>query len=156
MISESGQFTLLFEYFSTITISSEIFNPYSFILGIERPDVNLFMSIPEAVTSQREVLIPEYREGLDAVTTILYRTAPLTDLYLYLRDHPLQNPAKAKIHCEHGFGSLRLAVKDYLDVIFYPFLPLISVLIYTIHGSRNVIILLRKFFEGHFSYPGNQ
>ena len=80
------------------TVSSEIFNPFPFILGIERPDFNLFMSIPEAVISQREIFIPKYSEGLDAVTTLLYKAAPFTDLYLYLRDHPLQNPAKAKVH----------------------------------------------------------
>ena len=113
-----------------IIVSSEIFNPYLFMLGIERPDVKLFMSIPEAVTSHREILILLYRRGLDAVIELLSRAAPLTDLYLYLRDHPLQNSAKAKVHCEHGFGSLRLAVKTYLDVSFYWLSPLISVLIY--------------------------
>jgi len=96
--------------------SDEIFNPYPFVvLGIERPDINLFMSIPEAVTSQREILVPDYRKGLGALTTLLYRAAPSTDLYLYLRNHPLQNPAKAKGHCEHGFYLLRLAVKAHLD-----------------------------------------
>ena len=106
-----------------ITVSSEIFNPYPFISGIERPDVNLYMSIPEAVTSHREIFISQYSEGLDAITTLLYKAAPLTDLYLYLRDHPLQNPAKAKVHCEHGFSPLRLAVKAYLDVSFTDFPP---------------------------------
>ena len=101
-----------------ITVSSEIFNPYPFILGIEQPDANVFMSIPEAVASHREILIPRYREGLDAVIKLLSKAAPLTDLYLYLRDHPLQNPAKAKVHCEYGFCSLTSAVKAYLYVSF--------------------------------------
>ena len=121
--SEPGLFTLLFWYFSLITVSSEIFNPYLFILGIERPDVNLFMSTTEAVTSQQGVLIPEYWEGLDAVTKLLSKAAPLTDLYLYLRDHPLQNLSKAKVHCEYGFGALRFAVKAYLDVSFLLIVP---------------------------------
>jgi len=98
--------------------SDGIFNPYPFIvLGIERPDVNSFMSINETVILHwhREILTPDYSEGLDAVTTLLDKADPLTDLYLYLRDHPLQNPAKAKFHCDHGFGSLRSAVKAYLD-----------------------------------------
>jgi hypothetical protein len=69
--------------------------------------------------ASREILIPDYAQGLGAVTILLSKAAPLTDLYFYLRDHPLQNPAKAKVHCEHGFASLRLAVKVYLDVSFY-------------------------------------
>ena len=110
-----------------IIVLSEIFNPYLFMLGIERPDVKLFMSIPEVVALHREILMPRYPRVLDGVIELLSRAAPLTDLYLYLRDHPLQNPAKAKVHCEHGFGSLRLAVKTYLDVSFYQLSPLISV-----------------------------
>ncbi|KAF8809797.1 hypothetical protein BYT27DRAFT_7187682, partial [Phlegmacium glaucopus] len=93
----------------------EIFNPYPFITGIEHPDTKLFMSLPEDVASRWEILVPYYREGLDAVSQLLLKAAPLTDLYVYLRDHPLQNPAKAKVYCEHGFTSLRLAVKAYLD-----------------------------------------
>ena len=122
MTSEPGPLTLLF-YFSIITVSSEIFSPYLFILGIERPGFDLFMSMTEAVTSQREVLIPRYWDGLDAVTKLLSKAAPLTDLYLYLRDHPLQNLAKAKVHCEYGFGALRFAVKAYLDVSFLLIIP---------------------------------
>ncbi|KAF8811829.1 hypothetical protein BYT27DRAFT_6437435 [Phlegmacium glaucopus] len=98
-----------------ISVSSEIFNPYPFITGIERPDTKSFMSLTEDVASWREILVPNYRRGLDAVTKFLSKAAPLTDLYIYLRDHPLQNPAKAKVHCEHGFIYLRLAVKAYLD-----------------------------------------
>ncbi|KAF8810394.1 hypothetical protein BYT27DRAFT_7186617 [Phlegmacium glaucopus] len=94
---------------------NEIFYPYLFITGIERPDAELFMSLTDHVASQREILVPYYRSGLDAVTIFLLKAAPLTDLYICLRDHPLQNPAKAKVHCEHGFASLRLAVKAYLD-----------------------------------------
>ncbi|KAF8810404.1 hypothetical protein BYT27DRAFT_7186632, partial [Phlegmacium glaucopus] len=93
----------------------EIFNPYPFTIGIERPDTKLFMSLTEDVASQREILVPHYTKGLDAVTIFLSKATPLTDLYICLRDHPLQNPAKAKVHCEHGFVSLRLAVKVYLD-----------------------------------------
>ncbi|KAF8809772.1 hypothetical protein BYT27DRAFT_7187645 [Phlegmacium glaucopus] len=93
----------------------EIFNPYPFITGIERPDANLFMSLTERVAPQRDILVPGCRKGLDAVIKFLSKAAPLTDLYICLRDHPLQNPAKAKVHCEHGFISLRLAVKAYLD-----------------------------------------
>ncbi|KAF8809769.1 hypothetical protein BYT27DRAFT_7232197 [Phlegmacium glaucopus] len=93
----------------------EIFSPYPFIMGIERPDAKLFMSLTEDVTSRREILVPNYRTGLDAVSKLLLKAAPLTDLYNCLRDHRLQNPAKAKVHCEHGFASLRLAVKAYLD-----------------------------------------
>ncbi|KAF8815007.1 hypothetical protein BYT27DRAFT_7201103 [Phlegmacium glaucopus] len=92
----------------------EIFNPYPFTTGIERPDAKL-LSLTEHVASQREILVPNYRAGLDAVSKLLLKAAPLTDLYICLRDHPLQNPAKAKVHCEHGFASLRLAVKAYLD-----------------------------------------
>ena len=103
-----------------IIISSEIFNPYPFVvLGIDRPDSGLFMSIPENILSQRGIVVPGYNRGLDAVIKLLSKAAPLTDFYLYLRDHPLQNPVKAKVHCEHGFGSLRLAVKAYLNVSFY-------------------------------------
>ena len=88
-------------------------------MGIERPNAKLFMSLTEDVTSRRKVLVPEYREGLDAVSKLLLKAAPLPDLYFHLRDHPLQNPAKAKVHCEHGFSSLRSAVKIYLDVNFF-------------------------------------
>ncbi|KAF8815723.1 hypothetical protein BYT27DRAFT_7192458 [Phlegmacium glaucopus] len=95
----------------------EIFNPYPFITGIERPDAKLFMSLTGDVASRREILVPNYKNGLDAVSKLLLKAAPLTDLYICVRDHPLQNPAKAKVHCEHGFTSLRLAVKAYLDVI---------------------------------------
>ncbi|KAF8809778.1 hypothetical protein BYT27DRAFT_7135942 [Phlegmacium glaucopus] len=91
----------------------EIFNPYPFTTGIERPDAKL-LSLTEHVASQREILVPNYRTGLDAVSKLLSKAAPLTDFYICLRDHPLQNPAKAKVHCEHGFASLRLAVKAYL------------------------------------------
>ncbi|KAF8809774.1 hypothetical protein BYT27DRAFT_6516720 [Phlegmacium glaucopus] len=93
----------------------EIFNLYPFITGIERPDAKLFISLPEDLASRREILVPNYRDGLDAVSKLLSKAAPLTDLYIYLRDHSLQNPGKAKVHCEHGFSSLRLAVKSYLD-----------------------------------------
>ncbi|KAF8809224.1 hypothetical protein BYT27DRAFT_7254737 [Phlegmacium glaucopus] len=85
------------------------------VIGIKRPDAKLFMSLTEDVASQQEILVPYYRQGLDAVTRLLLKAAPLTDLYICLRDHPLQDPAKAKVHCEHGFASLRLAVKAYLD-----------------------------------------
>ena len=88
-------------------------------MGIGRPDDKLFMSMTEDFASQQEILIPYYAQGLDAVTILLSKAGPLTDLYFYLRDHPLQNPAKAKVHCEHGFASLRSAVKVYLDVSFY-------------------------------------
>src|ERR1700735_4915725 len=102
-----------------IIISSEIFNPYPFVvLGIDRPDSTLFISITDNIISQRDILVPDYDEGLEAVIKLLSKAAPLTDLYLYLRDHPLQNPVKAKVHCEHGFGSLRFAVRAYLDVSF--------------------------------------
>ncbi|KAF8810496.1 hypothetical protein BYT27DRAFT_7186573 [Phlegmacium glaucopus] len=93
----------------------EIFNPYPFIVGIERPDAKLFMSLTEGIASRREILVSEYRKGLNAVTELLLKAAPLTDLYIYLRAHPLQNPAKAKVHCEHGFAFLRLAVKAYMN-----------------------------------------
>ena len=73
--------------------------------------------------SQRDIKVPYYDEGLEAVITLLSKAAPLTDLYFYLRDHPLQNSSKAKVHCEHGFGSLGLAVKAHLDVSFTDFLP---------------------------------
>jgi hypothetical protein len=99
-------------------VPSEIFNPYPFIVGIERPDAKLFMSITEDMISQRKNFVPLYEHGLNAVTIFLSKAAPLDDLYFYLRDHPLQNPAKAKVHCEHGFASLRLAVKVYLEVSF--------------------------------------
>ena len=88
-------------------------------MEIERPNAKLFMSLTEDVTSRRKVLVPEYGEGLDAVSKLLLKAAPLPDLYFHLRDHPLQNPAKAKVHCEYGFASLRSAVKVYLDVNFY-------------------------------------
>ena len=108
-----------------IIVSSEVFNPYPFILGIGQPHAQLFFSISEdIVASQREILVQHYREGLDAVIRLLSKAAPLTDLYFYLRDHPLQNPVKAKVHCEHGFASLRLAVKVYLDVSCYRMSPL--------------------------------
>ncbi|KAF8809784.1 hypothetical protein BYT27DRAFT_6516884 [Phlegmacium glaucopus] len=96
---------------------NEIFNPYPFIMGIERPDAKLFMSLTEDVASRREILVPHYRQGLDAVSNLLLKAAPLTDLYICLRDHPLQNLAKAKVHCEHGFATLRLAVKVYLNKV---------------------------------------
>ncbi|KAF8815030.1 hypothetical protein BYT27DRAFT_6854424 [Phlegmacium glaucopus] len=92
----------------------EIFNPYPFTTGIKRPDAKL-LSLTEHIASQREILVSNYRTGLDAVSKLLLKAAPLTDLYICLRDHPLENPAKAKVHCEHGFASLRLAVKSYLD-----------------------------------------
>ena len=114
-----------------INVLSEIFNPYPFVaLGIDRPDFALFMSITESIISRRDILVPSYDEGLDAVIKILSKATPLIDLYFYLRDHPLQNPAKFKVHCEHGFGSLSLAVKAYLDVSFYSLSPLIYVLIH--------------------------
>ena len=100
-------------------VSSEIFDPYPFILGINRPDTKLFMSIPDDMILKRKTLVPKYDEGLVAVAILLWKAAPLTDLYFCLRDHPLQNPAKAKVHFEHGFASLRLSVKVYLDVSFY-------------------------------------
>jgi hypothetical protein len=119
MMSESNPFSPLFWHFSLTIVSSEIFNPYPFVLGIKRPDAKLFACITEDLISERENLVPSYAEGLLAVTLFLSKAAPLTDLYHYLRDHPLQNPAKAKVHCEHGFASLRLAVKFYLEVSFY-------------------------------------
>ena len=120
MTSKSESFIFLFRYFSVIILWSEIFNPYPFIvLGFERPDAKLFMYTTENMTSHREVLVPRYTHGLKGVTTLLSKAAPLTDLYIYLRNHPLQNPAKAKVHYEHGFFWLRLAVKDYLDVSFF-------------------------------------
>ena len=70
------------------------------------------------MTSLRDILVPRYHAGLAAVATLLSKAAPLDDLYLYLRDHPLQNPAKAKVHCEHGFYELRSVVKIYLEVSF--------------------------------------
>ena len=121
------------------------------MLGIERPDVKLFMSTTEAVTSQREILILLYREGLDAVTKLLSKAAPLTDLYLYLRDHPLQNPAKAKVHCEHGFGSLRLAVKAYLDVSLYSLSLSISMLIIYYLWLKKCKHLVPKVLRRSFS-----
>ena len=101
----------------------------------------------EAMISQRDTLVPDYDYGLDAVATLLSKAAPLDDLYLYLRDHPLQNPAKAKVHHEHGFSKLRLAVRDYLEVSSYWLSCLIYVLI---PYRRNVNILSQRFFEGHF------
>ena len=108
MMSKSEPFSSLFFWheFSVIIVLSEIFNPYPFVLGIERPDAKFFMSITEDVASDRDILVPDYEEGLDAVTTLLSKATPFTDLYAYLRDHPLQNPAKDKVHCEHGFASL--------------------------------------------------
>ena len=118
--SKPESFIFLFRYFSAMILSSEIFNPYPFIvMGFERPDARLFMSTAENMTSHGKMLIPWYPQGLKGVTTLLSKAAPLIDLYLYLRNHPLQNPAKTKVHCEHGFYSLRLAVKDYLDVSFF-------------------------------------
>ena len=93
------------------------------MLGIKRPDAKLFACIAEDLISQRETLVPWYSAGLDAVACLLSEAAPLTDLCLYLQDHPLQNPAKAKVHCEHGFASLRCAVKVYLKVNFYRIVP---------------------------------
>jgi hypothetical protein len=123
MMSEPDPFSHLFSHFSLMTVSSEIFNPYPFILGIKQPNAKLFAYITEDLTSQRVTLVPQYLQGLDAVMTLLSKAAPLTDLYLYLQDHPLQNPAKAKVHCDHGFTSLRLAVKVYLKVSFYRIVP---------------------------------
>ena len=93
-------------------------------MGFERPDAKLFMHTAEDMTSHRIYLVPAYIHGLIGVSILLSKAAPLTDLYLYLRNHPLQNPAKAKVHCERGFYSLRLAVKDYLDVSFFPIVSL--------------------------------
>ena len=90
----------------------------------------IFMSITENHNSQRYILVSDFENSLDALIQLLSKAAPFTDLYLYLRDHPLQNPPKAKVHCEHGFGFLRLAVKAYLDVSFYRLSPLISVFIH--------------------------
>ena len=84
------------------------------------------MSSSEAMASNRNLLVPDYEDGLAGVTLLLSKAAPLTDLYLYLRDHPLQNPAKAKVHCERGFASLRLAVRAYLDVSFFFFCLMFS------------------------------
>ena len=108
-------------------VSSEIFNPYPFILGIKRPDAKLFACITENMISQRETLVPDYALGFYTVTTLFSKAAPLTDLYLYLQDHPLRNPAKAKVHCEHGFALLRWAVKVYLKVSLYRIAPTQSV-----------------------------
>ena len=148
MTSELDWFSCLFWHFSLMIVPSEIFNPYPFIVGIERPDAKLFMSITEDIASQRKFLVPSYDRGLHVVTIFLSKAAPLNDLYLYLRDHPLQNPAKAKVHCEHGFASLRLAVKAYLEVSFqwlsFPFLYVL------IPYRRNANISFRKFVEGHF------
>ena len=119
MMSESNPFSRLFWHFSLTIVSSEIFNPYPFILGIKRPDAKLFAYITEDLISERENLVPCYTQGLFAVAIFLSKAAPMAGLYHYLRDHPLQNPAKAKVHCEHGFDSLRLAVKVYLEVSFY-------------------------------------
>ena len=87
-------------------VSSEICNPYPFIF--ERLDGKLFGCITKDMISQRVNLVPNHGLGLHAVTIILPRAAPLTDPYFYFRD---QNPAKAKVHREHGFAPLRLAVK---------------------------------------------
>ena len=132
MMSKPDSFTLLFCHFSMMTVSSEIFNPSPFILGIERPDPKLFMSITNKMISKRETLLPNYHDGLNAVTILLSKAAPFTDLYFCLRDHPLQNPTKAKVHFEHGSAplrsaALRLAVKVYLDVSFYWIFPPIYV-----------------------------
>ena len=108
-------FSLSFRHFSTIVITSEIFNPHP-LSGIERPDAKLFMSITGDMISQWDTLVPWYKAGLDAVARLLLKAAPSDDLYNYLRDHPLQNPAKAKVHCDHGFAFLRWAVKIYLKV----------------------------------------
>ena len=97
--------------------------------------------------SERENLVPCYHEGLIAVATLLSKAAPLDDLYLYLRDHPLQNPAKAKVHCEHGFAGLRWAVKIYMEVSSY----WLSCPIYVLIPYRsNVNIFVQNLFEGHF------
>jgi hypothetical protein len=147
----TSQSVSLFFGISMIIVSSEIFNPYPFILGIERPDANLFLSVSgDIVASRREILVQYYQEGLDAVIKLLSKAAPLTDLYSYLRDHPLQNPAKAKVHCERGFASLRLAVKVYLDVSCYRMSPSN---VFVDPYRRNVPIIFewfRGFFEGHF------
>ena len=75
------------------------------------------MSITEDMISQWDTLEPcHYYVGLGAVARLLFKAAPLDDLYLYLQNHPLQNPAKAKVHCEHRFAGLRCAVKIYLEV----------------------------------------
>ena len=123
MMSEPDPFSHLFCNFSSKVVSSEIFNPYPFILGIKRPDAKLFACITEDMISQRVTLVPDYARGLYAVTALLSKAAPLTDLYLYLQDHPLQNPAKAKVHCERGFAPLRRAVKFYLKVSLYRIVP---------------------------------
>ena len=128
MMSEPDPFSHLFCNFSSMIVSSEIFNPHPFMLGIKRPNAKLFACITEDMISQRETLVPYYTQGLYAVTTLLSKAAPFTDLYLYLQDHPLQNPAKAKVHCEHGFALLRWAVKVYLKVSL-PNRPNLSVLI---------------------------
>lgn len=74
------------------------------------------------------------------------QATPLTDPYFYLRDHSLQNPTKAKVHCEHGFSSLRLAMNIYLKVSFHRmFHPTHVLMLY----QRNVNILVRKPFDGH-------
>ena len=104
-------------------VSSEIFNPYPFIMGIKRPDAKLFACINEDPISLRKTLGPDYQLGIYGVTTLLAKAAPLTDLYFYLQDHPLQNPAKAKVHCERGFAPLRRAVKVYLKVSLYRIVP---------------------------------
>ena len=124
MTSKPESFIFIFRCFSAIILSSEIFNPYPFIvMGFQRPDAKSFMSTTENMVSHRDILVPEYIQGLKGVTTLLSKAAPLTDLYLYLRNHPLQSPAKAKVHSEHGFSTLRLAVKDYLDVSFFQSSP---------------------------------
>jgi hypothetical protein len=63
MMSESNPFSHLFWHFSLTIVSSEIFNPYPFILGIKRPDAKLFACIPEDMISQREILVPHYASG---------------------------------------------------------------------------------------------
>lgn len=75
----------------------------------------LFVSVTEDTTSQQEIDFL----CLEGLTTLLYRAAPSNDLYFYLRDHPPQNVTKVKVDSELGFSSLNLAVKVYLEVIFY-------------------------------------
>jgi hypothetical protein len=119
------------------------------MLGIKQPDAKLFVCMTEHKVSHRNIPVPAYSEDLEGVITLLSKAAPLTDLYFYLRDHPLQNPAKTKVHCEHGFTSLRLAVKVYLEVSSYRIPFLTHVLI---SSSRNVHISFPKFFEGNQFY----
>ena len=56
---------------------------------------------------------------------------------LYRRDHPIQNPAKAKFHCEHGFAGLRWAVQVYLEVSSYRLLLAVLYLIYHLIQPSN-------------------